>query len=190
MAAAVGPAKALAQSGAVSIDPGMTHEQVLTRLGSPSEERVTGSFDYMYYENNCGQKCGMDDLVILDNGIVTDAVFRSKERVFTGVSSSPHDLSPMPASHYAPAPIRAATAEDSAHRGGIVFAPRAPAQPSQYARIVPNHADSARMASPGPATPVTPPAAVPPTPPTSGVASAEMPAGAPGTAPSDTAAPR
>jgi hypothetical protein len=168
------PMRVLAQSRPDTIDPGMTHDQVVTRLGAPEEERVSGSYDYMYYENQCGQKCGIDDLVILEKGIVTDAVFRSKTRVFTGVSSSPHDLPPSPPTHMGAVPIRASTAEDSANRGGIVFAPRTDAPYAKYDRVVPNHADSARMVSPNPGAPSAPVAA-PPAADSSGVAGAVHP---------------
>ncbi len=55
--------------------------------------------------------------------------------------------------HELPAPIRAATTEDTAHRGGIVFAnPRVPAHAAAYIRIAPpTHTDSAHPgASPHP----------------------------------------
>ena len=171
---AMAPATGAAQSRVDSIDPGMTHDQVISRLGAPGEERASGSYDYMYYDNTCGQKCGIDDLVILENGIVTDAVFRSKKRAFTGVSSSPKDLPPAPALHYAPAPIQAA-APGEGSRWGIVFADqRTPIHAPLYVRIVPTHADSVRIQNSGtgsgitPATPV--PSATPP-----GDSSASMP---------------
>jgi hypothetical protein len=148
LAAAMIPSIVLGQSGAPSIDPGMTQQEVISRLGPPDEQGVAGFYSYFYYDNDCGKKCGMDDLVVLEKGIVVDAIFRSKNRVFTGVSSSPHDLPPVPAAHYTPEPLRAANHEDSAHQGGIVFAePRAPLHAPQYVTIVPNRADSAKMAS-------------------------------------------
>jgi hypothetical protein len=86
---------------------------------------------------------------VLEKNIVTDAMFRSAKRAFTGVSSSPQALAPAPADHSGPEPLRASNADDSARRGGIVFATRSPiAQPPRYVRIVPNRADSARMAQP------------------------------------------
>jgi hypothetical protein len=128
----------------------MTHQEVVSRLGAPDEEGVSGFYSYMYYDNDCGKKCGMDDLVVLEKGIVVDAIFRSKNRTFTGVSSSPRDLPPVPAAHFTPEPPRLATHDDSVHAGGIVFAePRAQLQPSRYVHIMPNHADSARMVSKG-----------------------------------------
>jgi len=147
----VGPAvrAANAQPAAtVSIDPGMTGEEVIARLGRPSTQSHFGSFTYLFFDNGC-RDCGIDDVVVLDKDIVTDAIFRSPKRVFTGVSSSPQGLPPVPSSHFTPEPLRASSGDDSTRRGAIVFAePRAPAQPPRYTRIVPNHADSARMAAP------------------------------------------
>ncbi len=141
---------ALAQApAAMAIDPGMTRDEVLARLGTPSGESHAGSFTYLFYDNGCAARCGVDDVVVLEKNIVTDAIFRSAKRTFTGVSSSPRALAPLAAGHSGPEALRASTADDSAHRGGIVFASRNPiAQPPRYVRIVPNRADSARMAQP------------------------------------------
>jgi hypothetical protein len=133
-----------------TIDPGMTREQVVSHLGTPSGESHSGSFTYLFYENGCGQKCGIDDVVVLERNTVTDAIFRSPKRAYTGISSSPQALLPVPTGRYVPAPIRASSPDDSAHRGGIVFMePRAAARPPQFTRIIPNRADSARMANGG-----------------------------------------
>jgi hypothetical protein len=141
--------RAGAQRRVEAIDPGMSRDQVVTRLGGPASESHFGTFTYLFYENGCAVKCGIDDVVVLDKDVVTDAIFRAPNRTFTGVSSSPRELEPVPASHFTPEPIRASTSDDSAHRGGIVFEePRAPAQPPRYTRIVPTHADSARLGLP------------------------------------------
>ena len=145
------PRVATAQTKPVSIDPGMTKEQVLARLGNPSEESHSGSFTYLLYNSDCGAKCRQDDLVVLERGEVTDAVFQSGKRTYTGQSEEPPALQPAvqrasPTARVVPAPIRASTPDDSAHRGGIVMmGPRPPARPSSYVRLVPNHADSARF---------------------------------------------
>jgi hypothetical protein len=160
LASALAPRPAHAQAASVAVDPGMTEEQVIARLGEPSQTSHAGSFTYLFYDNDCGRKCGMDDLVILERGIVTDAVFRSTKRTFTGASSSPHALPPAAPAHFAPEPIRASTPDDSTHRGGIVLmGPRPPAEPSRYIRVIPRRSDSARMASSGspPPAPSAPP---------------------------------
>ena len=79
--------KAAIQGG--TIDPGMTREQVVERLGEPASVRAQGKFTYLFYHNGCERTCGMSDLVVLDDGRVTDAIFRAPERHYTGASSSP-----------------------------------------------------------------------------------------------------
>jgi hypothetical protein len=145
---------------AATIDPGMTREQVVVHLGTPDGESHAGSFTYLFYENGCAQKCGIDDLVVLERNTVTDAIFRSPKRTYTGASSSPEALLPVPTGHFLPEPIHASTPDDVAHRGGIVFmGPRPQARPPQFTRIVPNRADSARLGTGGRApTPVGTPA--------------------------------
>jgi hypothetical protein len=83
---------ALAQAP-VTIDSGMTRAQVVSRLGEPISSRTYREHTYMLYRNGCEQKCGMNDLVVLDSGRVVDAVFRSGARHYSGTSSSPHMIS-------------------------------------------------------------------------------------------------
>jgi hypothetical protein len=91
LAAAAG---AQAQGAAGSIDPGMSKEQVVERLGAPLVQRSSGSFTYLFYANGCERECGMNDLVILENDAVVDALFRSPVREYTGSSSSPRGVKP------------------------------------------------------------------------------------------------
>ena len=72
-----------------TIDPGMTREQVVAKLGQPLSTRSYDGHTYMLYKNGCEKKCGMNDLVVLDSGKVVDAVFRSPARHYSGTSSSP-----------------------------------------------------------------------------------------------------
>ena len=76
-----------------SIDPGMTKEQVIARLGKPASEHSSGSATFLYYRNGQEKKMGMSDMVALDSGKVVDAVFRSSARRYTGRSSSPAPVS-------------------------------------------------------------------------------------------------
>lgn len=76
-----------------TIDPGMSREQVVARLGEPLSARAYENFTYLLYRNGCEKRCGMNDLVVFDDGKVVDAVFRSSSRKYTGTSSSPHMLS-------------------------------------------------------------------------------------------------
>ena len=87
-------ATAHAQTGAGTIDPGMTRAQVIERLGKPATVRTYQGSTYLMYSNKCGKKCGMQDLVILEHDSVVDAVFRSPERHFSGTSSSPEATAP------------------------------------------------------------------------------------------------
>ncbi|MEP6493573.1 MAG: hypothetical protein ABJF01_12890 [bacterium] len=72
-----------------AIDPGMTRDQVVAKLGQPLSAKSYESFTYLLYKNGCEKTCGMNDLVVLDSGKVVDAVFRSSARHYTGTSSSP-----------------------------------------------------------------------------------------------------
>lgn len=79
---------------AQTIDPGMSKEQVIEKLGKPASERTHGSFTYLFYVNGCERRCGMNDMVTLENDAVTDAIFRTNRRQFSGTSSSPNGVRP------------------------------------------------------------------------------------------------
>lgn len=89
-AAAAGTARA---QGA-SIDPGMSREQVIAKLGRPVSEHSSGARTYLYYANGDEKKYGMHDFVALEDGKVIDAVFRSNARKYNGKSSSPAPVPP------------------------------------------------------------------------------------------------
>lgn len=93
---------AMAQA-AHTVSPGMHKTQVLAALGQPATSRTVGEDTYLFYVNSCGKKCGMNDLVILHADSVTDAIFRSPDRHYTGKSSSPEAISPRAAAHEKPA---------------------------------------------------------------------------------------
>ena len=80
-------------SAQASIDPGMTRDQVVAKLGKPASEHSSGSATFLYYKNGQEKKMGMSDMVALDSGKVVDAVFRSSARRYTGKSSSPAPVS-------------------------------------------------------------------------------------------------
>jgi len=88
------PAALHAQQADHTISPGMTRAQVVAVLGTPATQRTASEFVYMFYPNACGRACGMNDLVILKNDSVTDAIFRSPNRHYTGTSSSPEQTPP------------------------------------------------------------------------------------------------
>jgi hypothetical protein len=125
-----------AQRAPRTIAPGMSRAQVVAALGAPTTERTVGEHGYLFYRNDCGRRCGMNDLVILRRDRVIDAIFRDPARRYAGTSSSP---SAIPASEAA---ARAAGTPVSAPRGG---------RPSRRPR--PNDAT--------PSIPVNPPALAP-----------------------------
>jgi hypothetical protein len=101
MAFAVHAAALPAQSPS-TISPGMSRAKVVAALGAPSAERSVAEFRYLFYRNACGARCGMNDLVILRNDSVVDAIFRSPARRYTGTSSSPAPVSARDAAARAP----------------------------------------------------------------------------------------
>jgi hypothetical protein len=88
------PTVLLAQQSDRVISPGMSRAQVVAALGAPATQRTASEFTYMFYPNSCGRECGMNDLVILRNDSVSDAIFRSPNRHYTGTSSSPQQATP------------------------------------------------------------------------------------------------
>lgn len=119
-ALAAGSAPLVAQEGERTIDPGMSREQVIERLGQPLNERKSGNATFLFYGNGCERTCGMNDLVVLDDGRVIDAIFRAAGRRYTGESSSPVGVT---AERTAPgAAGDPAAAVRRARRGGIVLA--------------------------------------------------------------------
>ncbi|MGH7617216.1 MAG: hypothetical protein ACREPM_08320 [Gemmatimonadaceae bacterium] len=87
-----GAAVSLGAQG-VTIDPGMSREQVMAKLGEPLSARTYDGHTYLLYKNGCEKTCGMNDLVVLDSGKVVDAVFRAPDRKYSGTSSSPRMIS-------------------------------------------------------------------------------------------------
>jgi hypothetical protein len=96
------PAVALSAQSARTISPGMSRAKVVAALGAPSTERTVADFRYLFYRNSCGRACGMNDLVILRNDAVVDAIFRSPSRHYSGTSSSPAPVSAKDAADRAP----------------------------------------------------------------------------------------
>src|SRR6476619_5188304 len=94
-----GWAASLGAQATGTIDPGMSREQVVAKLGEPLSTRAYDTHTYLMYKNGCEKTCGMNDLVILDSGKVVDAVFRSSDRHYSGTSSSPRMISMNEAQH-------------------------------------------------------------------------------------------
>jgi outer membrane protein assembly factor BamE (lipoprotein component of BamABCDE complex) len=130
--------------GAATIAPGMSRAKVVAALGAPTTERTVSEFRYLFYQNSCGKSCGMNDLVILKNDSVVDAIFRSPSRHYTGTSSSPAPISAKDAADRAPA------AGASKSSGTIRMKP--PSQPNDARPSIPknppaiNHAPTSQPA--------------------------------------------
>ena len=102
------PAACLAQDKSKTVSPGMSEAQVVNVLGQPATKRKNGDRTFLFYANTCGKRCGVNDLVILTRDSVSDAIFRSPDRHYTGTSSSPESVSAKEAAQSAPAsaPVR------------------------------------------------------------------------------------
>lgn len=79
-----------------TIAPGMGESDVAALWGPPSAVRHAGSFTYLHYPNGCERSCGTDDVVILQDGQVVDAIVRWAGHGYSGQSSSPPGRVPMP----------------------------------------------------------------------------------------------
>jgi hypothetical protein len=62
--------------------------------GEPLAKRTRGSFTYLHFQTDCLKECGTYDVVILEGGQVVDAIARSKNHRYDGVSSSPVERPP------------------------------------------------------------------------------------------------
>lgn len=93
---------AAAQSRVATIAPGMSRAQVVAALGQPAIARTASEFTYLFYQNECGKRCGMNDLVVIRGDSVIDAIFRSPSRHYSGTSSSPAAVSQAEAARKRP----------------------------------------------------------------------------------------
>jgi hypothetical protein len=135
------------------VSPGMTRAQVVEALGAPATQRTASEFTYMFYPNSCGRQCGMNDLVILKHDSVTDAIFRSPSRHYTGTSSSPEQATPEVAPHRARAATKpmAMPKPDSAKKAATSATPAPAKQMKPPAK--PNDATPSIPAKQAPMTP-------------------------------------
>jgi hypothetical protein len=77
-----------------TIAPGMSAKDVEALWGPPAARRNAGAYTYLLYPNGCEHTCGTEDLVILQNDQVVDAVLRWRGHGYSGQSSSPRALPP------------------------------------------------------------------------------------------------
>jgi hypothetical protein len=79
-----------------TVAPGMDQNQVITLWGPPAAIRRAGAYTYLHYPNGCEYTCGTDDVVILQDGQVVDAIVRWPGHGYSGQSSSPPGRKPAP----------------------------------------------------------------------------------------------
>ncbi len=123
--AAPAPAPAAAPATA-GVRPGMTEADVRQQWGEPVTVRRRNEWTYMFYTNGHERRLGYYDTVFLQNGQVVDAIVRSPDHVYLGVSSSPEGRVPQftPPQHAAPAD----STRQPAEVGGVRV--NSPAQPA------------------------------------------------------------
>jgi hypothetical protein len=176
------PTLLLAQQADRVISPGMTRAQVVSALGAPATERTASEFTYMFYPNSCGRECGMNDLVILKHDSVSDAIFRSPNRHYTGTSSSPEQVTPAVAPRRPRPAARPMTTRDTtAAKPKAAAAKAEPAKPAATTQMKPPaKANDAKPSIPVKTTPMpAAPAKTPATAPTKTPATAPTKAPAP-----------
>ncbi|HEY6059615.1 MAG TPA: hypothetical protein VIV10_03435 [Gemmatimonadales bacterium] len=78
-----------------TIAPGMTQQDVASVWGRASAVRHAGEYTYLHYPNGCELTCGTDDVVILQNDKVVDAIVRWRGHGYSGESSSPPGKTPV-----------------------------------------------------------------------------------------------
>jgi hypothetical protein len=176
------PTLLLAQQADHVISPGMTRAQVVSALGAPATERTASEFTYMFYPNSCGRECGMNDLVILKHDSVSDAIFRSPNRHYTGTSSSPEQVTPAVAPRRPRPAAKPMTTHDTA-----VAKPKAAAAPAKAAAAPAKAAAPAQMKPPAKANDAKPSIPVQKT--TMPAAPTKAPATAPAATPAKAPAP-
>lgn len=136
------PAACLSQQKEKTVSPGMSEAQVVEALGKPATVRKNGDRTFLFYANTCGKNCGTSDLIILTRDSVTDAIFRSPDRRYTGTSSSPESISAK------------AAAKSGASSAPIRMKP--PAKPNDASPSIPTSPPQIPPANPSSTPPHTP----------------------------------
>jgi hypothetical protein len=143
-----------AQTAVATVAPGMTRAKVIAILGTPATDRSAAEFTYLFYNNSCGKRCGMNDLVILRGDSVVDAIFRSPNRHYSGTSSSPAPISSKSAAR--PHSTSPATSTPAA-RPAASPSPRMkpPAEANDTRPSIPSNPPTVRLAPPATTSPKT-----------------------------------
>jgi len=93
--AAPAPPSPDSTAAANAVRPGMTQAEVEARWGQPLATRTANDWTYMYFRNRRERRVGYEDVVLLQHGQVMDAIVRSPDHVYAGVSSSPEGRAPV-----------------------------------------------------------------------------------------------
>lgn len=102
-----------------AVKPGMTAEEVRARWGDPVATRTVNDWTYIYYRNHDERAVGYYDVVMLQHGQVMDAIVRSPDHPYAGVSSSPEGRAP----EYTPPQRTAADSSQGAAVTGVRVKP-------------------------------------------------------------------
>ncbi len=78
-----------------AVKPGMTEAEVVARWGNPIATRTANDWTYLFYRNGEERSWGYYDVVMLQRGQVMDAIVRSPDHPYAGVSSSPEGRVPV-----------------------------------------------------------------------------------------------
>lgn len=79
-----------------TLDPGMRESDVYSLWGPPVSVRRAGQWTYLYFRNGCEYSCGTYDVVFLQDGQVVDVIHRWPGHRYSGQSSSPPGVVPLP----------------------------------------------------------------------------------------------
>jgi hypothetical protein len=77
-----------------AVRPGMSEQDVRARWGDPVAVKRINEWTYLFYRNYDEANVGFNDVVMLQNGQVVDAVVRGNDHVYLGTSSSPGNRMP------------------------------------------------------------------------------------------------
>jgi hypothetical protein len=72
-----------------TLTAGMSERDVYSLWGAPIAVRRAGEYTYLFFRNGCEYRCGMEDVVTLDNGQVVNAVVRWPGHNFLGGPPTP-----------------------------------------------------------------------------------------------------
>jgi len=117
-----------------TLTAGMSEREVYELWGAPVAVRRAGSFTYLFFRNGCEHRCGTEDVVTLENGLVTNAVVRWPGHGFLATAAAPEAA---PAAAPAPPAPSVPPADTSAAPAPAPAAAAPPAPPADTTNPVP-----------------------------------------------------